>query len=194
MPVMMIRFLAAFLFALLTPEVFAAPLAELLKGALPNGDPTALIAAFVDADANGLQTSSDYWPLVQRFAVWEDGPGWDTVSIVTSATVHAARRSGHKATVRVQYAVFGTLYDDGDYNPVLKPVRARTRNITYRLVQTKEGWKIVAPQDGPRVGIAQLLDDRYADYCRQHDCASNQVIQALRTEQVKHPFRVTLAP
>jgi hypothetical protein len=193
MPAMTTRFLAAVLFALAAGKLYGAPIALLQNGALPSGDPTALVAAFVDADANGLQTSSEYWPLVRRFAVWEDGPGWDTVTIVTAATVHAAQLRGRRATVRVQYAVFGTLHDDGDYNPVLKSARNRMQNITYRLIKQQGGWKIVAPQDGPRVVITQLLDDRYVEYCRQRDCATNRVIQALRAERDRHPFAVVMA-
>lgn len=176
---------------LLAGSVSARSLAALQKGPLPDRDPGALVAAYVEADADGLQTSSENWPLVRRFAVWEDGPGWDTVTIVTAAKVHKAQLRHGRATVRVRYDIFGTLYDDGDYNPVLKPPRSKSRTVTFRLIQRHGRWKIVAPQDGPRVGIAQLLDERYATYCREHDCAANRAIAALRAERARHPFAVT---
>jgi hypothetical protein len=168
----------------------ADTLAEMKAGKLPTGNPQALVRDFVDADAQGLQTSSDHWPLVRRFAVWADGPGWDTVTIVTEVEIGYAKIHGKRATVPVRYTVFGMLYDDGDFNPVLKPARKTTQKVTFRLVRRRDGWKIVAPQDGPRVSIPQLLDDRYKDYCETHDCKTNGTIQALRAEQEKHPFGI----
>lgn len=172
----------------------AATLEEIARGELPSGDPVALVSLFIEADANGLQTSGEHWPLVQRFAIWQDAPGWDTVTVVTSARLLGSRIEGDVARVRVRYGVLGIMYEGEHGNPILEALPASAQEIEYTLERQGGVWKIVAPQDGPRISIGHALEVRYARYCGTHDCEREPAIRALRREAESGPFRLEPLP
>ncbi len=113
----------------------AASLEEIANGQLPVLDPVALVSLFVEADADGMQTSGEHWPLVRRFTVWLDAPGWDTVTVVTLARVLGARIEGDAASFRVRYGVLGIMYEGEHGNPILEPLASRVQEFDYTLEQ-----------------------------------------------------------
>lgn len=172
----------------------AATLGEIARGEPPSAEPVALVSLFIEADADGLQTSGEHWPLVQRFAIWQDAPGWDTVTVVTSARLLGSRIEGDVARVRVRYGVLGIMYEGEHGNPNLEALPATTQEIEYTLERQGGAWKIVAPQDGPRISVRHALEVRYAKYCGAHDCEREPAIRALRREGQSGPFRLEPLP
>jgi hypothetical protein len=158
------------------------------KALLQDEDPQALVAQFVEADAQGLQTSSEDWPLVQRFTNWTDGPGWDFVLVAKSHAIGRATVAGEAATVPVTYHLVGTLSSiastacpGGACNSLEQP-KAKQLTVNYRLKKTDSTWVIEAPQSAPVVNAAfaykHAMQNRSA--CLKGKCASDPVVRVLK--------------
>lgn len=157
-------------------------------GAVPDGDPAALVTAFIQADAWGLQTGS-HWPLVQTFTTWPDGPGWDFAMVVESAEIVSHRTHGAREEVVVLVKVLGRLASDGETMPVFDASRAGVTTRTFVLENVGAGaasgprWKIVAPQDGPHVSVGYALGVRLPQWCGPRDCTGTAAFKALQRAQ-----------
>jgi hypothetical protein len=161
------------------------------SGPVPDNDPGALLGAFMRADAQGLQLSSDYWPLVTRFAVWEDGPGWDTSAVVEWAEVSQRRDSASRSVITVRMRKIGDLHADGDTMPVLDTSTAGIETRTFILRNVGKGgqthWKIVKPQDGPHIGVDYALMKVLPDWCGKRDCRKTAAYRILLEHQEACP-------
>lgn len=156
-------------------------------GPLPDSDPAALLAAYLRADAWGLQLSSENWPLVTRFTTWQDGPGWDTSAVVESAEIIGRRDLGKRAEVTVRVRKIGDLHGDGEMMPVLDTTTAGT--VTRKFILENLGkngevhWKIVEPQDGPHLAVDYVLVDLIPAWCGKRDCRQTEAYRVLREHQ-----------
>ena len=158
------------------------------QGPVPDHDAQALLAAFIRADAWGLQTSSGTWPLVTRFTNWVDGPGWDTVSVVESAEIVGRRNNWRQAEITVRYRILGELHADGDMMPVLEPARKRDERVTYVLEDMGDGdartaWKLLSPHDAPRLSVGYVMTVLLPRWCGKRDCRSTAAYRALAPRQ-----------
>jgi hypothetical protein len=154
------------------------------RGALPDQDATALLSAFVRADAWGLQTSSGLWPLVSRFTTWEDGPGWDTVTVVESAEIIGRRNNWRQAEITVRYRKLGELHADGDMLPVLDPATQPYERVTYVLEDKGDGdrrvaWKLLSPQLAPHLSVGYVMTVLLPRWCGNRDCRSTDAYRRI---------------
>jgi hypothetical protein len=175
-------------FALICHAAHGFDLANHNKALLQDEDPQALVAQFVEADAQGLQTSSEYWPLVQRFTNWTEGPGWDFVLVAKSHETGRATVAGDAATVPVTYHLVGTLSSiastacpGGACNSLEQP-KVKMQTVTYQLKRTYSRWVIEAPQSAPIVDTAFAYKHAMQDSsaCLKGKCASDPVVRALK--------------
>jgi hypothetical protein len=154
---------------------------------LPDHDPVEILQAFIQADAWGLQTGGS-WQLVMKFTTWEDGPGWDSSSIIESAQIVAVKRSGARAEIGVRYRKLGDLGTDGEGLPTLDVSAAGVETITFTLedrgLPGARRWKIVGPQDGPRLSVGYAFDLLLPKWCARRDCRKNPAYQFLKKQQV----------
>ena len=143
------------------------------------------MTAFIRADAWGLQTSSDYWPLVTQMAVWEDGPGWDTSTVVESAEIVGRSVAKNKAEFTVRYRTLGEIHADGDYRPVLDRSGAGVETKVFKLTKVKGRWKIVEPQDQPHLSVGFVLHRQIPDWCSRNGCPENPAQRFLLDQETR---------
>jgi hypothetical protein len=169
----------------------AATITPPWSGPVPDNDPAALLGAFMRADAQGLQVSSGNWPLVTAFATWEDGPGWDTSTIVEWAEVAEHHDLGKRSDITVRMRKIGDLHSDGDGMPVLDTSTAGMETRKFILQNVGKGgethWKIVEPQDGPHLAVDYALMKILPDWCGKRDCTKTTAYRVLRERQQACP-------
>jgi len=161
------------------------------SGPVPANGPAALLEAFLLADAQGLQLSSDNWPLVTEFTTWEDGPGWDTSTIIEWAEVAGHHDSGDRSEITVRMRKIGELHSDGYGMPVLDTSTAGMETRKFILQNVGKGgairWKIVEPQDGPHLAVDYALMKILPDWCGKQDCSKTKAYRVLRERQQACP-------
>ena len=156
-------------------------------GKVPDNDPVALVRAFIEADAWGLQSSSEHWPLVQQFAVWQDGPGWDVSALVESAEIVSHHEDARRAEVVVVMRKIGDLNADGDNLPVIETGTAGT--IQRRFVVINQGtaaaprWRIAEPQDGPHLAVDFVLQQLLPGWADRSAYLATPAYRLLRERQ-----------
>lgn len=154
---------------------------------VPDSDPVALVEAFLKADAQGLQSSSENWPLVTRFTTWLDGPGWDTSTVVEGAEIADRRLSGRRAEIAVRMRKIGELHADGENMPVLES--AGETLVTRRFVLENVGkgeephWRIVEPHDGPYLAVDFVLTKVLPNWCGERGCRKTEAYRVLQQHQ-----------
>ena len=159
--------------------------------AVPDGDPVALVRAYVQADAWGLQSGSEHWPLLQRFAVWQDGPGWDVSALVESAEIVSHHEDGRRAEVVVVMRKIGDLNADGEGLPVIETGTAGT--IQRRFVVLNQGsaaaprWRIAEPQDGPHLAVDFVLQKVLPGWKERDAYRATPAYRLLRERQAACP-------
>ena len=161
------------------------------SGLIPDNDPSVLVGAFIRADAWGLQTSSDTWPLVQKFTTWVDSPGWDSSSVIEWAEGVDHRESGKDGENTVHMRKIGELHADGDMMPVLDTSTAGmvTRKFVLKNFGTdgEPHWKIVEPHDGPYLSVGYALEVLLPRWCGKRDCTKTEAYRILHELQEACP-------
>jgi hypothetical protein len=162
-------------------SVLAGGVVEPWRGDVPDRDPAALLAAFIQADAWGLQTSSEYWPLVKRFTVWEDGPGWDASSIIESARILDRKDSPGRVVFTLRYRKLAEMHADGEGKPVLDAVKPAWEDARFILEQQAGTgrWRIVEPQSHPHLSVGYALAVVLPDWCGPGLCRGSKAARLL---------------
>ena len=99
-------------------------------------------------DAEGKFLDSKNWPEVQKLAIWEDGPGWDSVYYISDFKILTESYSPDKknAEVEVEYHYIGEKLGNDPYRSLEK-----NEKVKFKLIQDGQTWKITAPQREPRL-------------------------------------------
>ena len=179
---------ASVLFACTCHVAYGFDLAHHHNALMHDEDPRALIVQFVDADAQGLQTSSEYWPLVKRFTDWPDSPGWDFAFVAKSYKVGRVAISGNSATVPVTYKLVGTRTSASSpmcptgVCKALERAMAKQTIITYHLKKVDARWVVEGPQNGPIVNVRFAYNQAMQNNgtCLRGDCSIDPVVRTLR--------------
>lgn len=154
----------------------------------PDDDPCQLVEAFIAADSEGMQTSSEYWPLVQRFTDWKDGPGYDEVTVVRSYDINSLSVNDNGASVSVTYEVIGRMYQTGNSScpsgycqQIDSTVKGR-QSVVFLLRTDGTRWWIASPSEGPKISVqvAYRWVTESKDNCRQGICAKDPVAKLLK--------------
>lgn len=180
-PLKAFLFALAFLLDTLAPPALAATEPP-WQGPLPN-DPRGVLAAFIRADAWGLQTSSAAWHWVGEMTVWQDGPGWDTTTLVDSAEIASPRIGRDEARFTVRYHSLGTVHTDGYGQPVLDTGSAGLEQKVFKLVRVQGRWKVAEPQDQPHLSVGYVLGVQIPAWCGARDCSNNAAYRFLVEHQ-----------
>ncbi len=158
----------------------AAEASNVLSPSVPTNDPEELVKAFCQADNDGLFTSSAGWPLVQKFTVWEDGPGWDIGYVVKSFKTSLIENTGVIARVEVTYDILGRLaHSRPDGGWTIDTADGGVRRIVYRLQQKHGVWRIVEPQLPPHVSVKYAIK-HIGNECGKYECDQDPTVYILR--------------
>ncbi len=188
MPTLPRKFLAMLL-TIVAGAADAEPSASSWPWPIPDREPTALLTAFIQADAWGLQSSGHDWPLVKRFTTWEDGPGWDRSAIVESAEIVGRKEDGRRSELTVRYRKLAELSTDGAGKPVIDETVASWESVTFVLEKQTgtAAWRLIEPQDGPRLSVGYALDVLLPRWCGPDACRTSPAYRLLSRRQQACP-------
>lgn len=113
------------------------------------GAPASVVAAFVEADGEGLALDGATVPDVLKYTTWEDAPGYDTFTVMTSYDIGEVGYDGGKAFVNITYHIVGTIS-----GMKFTPRKASDKTVTFEVVKQGGKWKITDPQNEPHLTIA----------------------------------------
>jgi hypothetical protein len=115
------------------------------------GAPASVVAAFIEADGEGLALSSDTFKQLVRYAVWPDAPGWDTFTVIKSYAIGEVGWTGKKASVQITYDVVGT------FSALTFTPKPEKEAISFELRKRKDKWKIISPQLQPHLFVVSAI-------------------------------------
>lgn len=115
------------------------------------GTPASVVAAYVEADGEGLALEGDTSSEVLKYAIWKETPGWDSYTVIKSYDIVEVGRTGDKASVQITYHVVGEVS-----GPEFT-AKTATEKVTFGVVKKNGKWKIAGPQIGPHVTIESAI-------------------------------------
>lgn len=182
------RIFTALAWLLFNCTAIAGDLAHFQTWLLPDESPMELVKAFVQADRDGLQTSGQYWPLVQRFTDWVDAPGYDEALVVAGYSLGKPQIQESTASIPVTYYVLCSLYQTSDQRCKsgichrLDAPASPLQSYTYELARFGNRWVITGSPSGPRIGphLAMTLITENRDSCQNGKCETDPAAQALQ--------------
>ncbi|WP_041245444.1 hypothetical protein [Geotalea uraniireducens] len=118
--------------------------------------PEGVVEAYCLESFNGAGLSSDTWVKIQKYTVWEDGPGWDTAVVVSNYKITKIRESSNTAEIKVEYEIIADLPAD------IRGFKLTTDRLSvaflYKLIKQEGHWKIKSPQEPPHISISATID------------------------------------
>lgn len=137
----------ALVFAWAAISIYAPPISAEYRSSAKE-----TVAKYCQADFEGANTHTESWKRqIQPLTTWVDGPGWDYLIVVKKFTVNEVKKSKGNIEITVGYEVIGEL--DGHNFSSKKAIE----RIVYKLVNTRDGWKINEPQPPPHVSVNATL-------------------------------------
>lgn len=124
--------------------------ASLHAGDYP-GSPASVVAAYIEADGEGMALDAETASGVVRFTTWDDVQTGDSFVVIKSYEIGAVAWEGDKAGVEITYAVLGRL-DGFKFTP-----EAKKEEVWFDLVKKKGQWKIVKPKLPPHLTVAGAI-------------------------------------
>jgi hypothetical protein len=112
--------------------------------------PKEVVRLYCDFDLKTGRISTANFAKLPPLVSWEEEPGWDTVTIVSSFKIHSAKQSQDSAIDTVKWDVFG----HAEAENVTKDQKSEV--IDYQLKLTKGFWKIDGPVIPPHVSLSTL--------------------------------------
>lgn len=116
--------------------------------------PEAAVEAYCRSDFNGDGLDSDSVKKLWQYTTFEDGPGYDTVTIISGFKVVSTQMiSTNMARVTVKY---NTLVKDAEIyeQPIIKK---GVETTVYKLQKQGGRWKITAPQLQPHISLERMI-------------------------------------
>ncbi len=123
--------------------------------------PTEVVRLYCDFDLKTGRISTANFAKLPPLVTWEAEPGWDTVTVVSSFKVLAAKQSQDRAMVTVKWGVLG--HAEGEN--VTKDQKSEV--IDYQLIRVKGLWKIEAPVTPPHVSLPTLREFVLSQFQRE---------------------------
>ena len=112
--------------------------------------PTDVVRLYCDFDLKTGRISTANFAKLPPLVTWEEEPGWDTVTLVSSFKILASKESQDRAAVTVKWDVLG--HAEGEN--VTKDQKSEV--IDYQLRRVKGLWKIEGPVEPPHVSLPTL--------------------------------------
>jgi hypothetical protein len=112
--------------------------------------PKEVVRLYCDFDLKTGRISTANFAKLPPLVTWEEEPGWDTVTIVSSFKILSAKQSQDSAIVTVKWDVLG----HAEAENVTKGQKSEV--IEYQLKRAKGLWKIDAPVIPPHVALSTV--------------------------------------
>jgi len=111
------------------------------------GAPASVVAAYIEADGEGLALDGDTADAVLKYTAWKETPGWDSYTVIKSYDIGEVGHTGNKASVQITYHVVGQVS-----GPEFT-VKSSEEKVTFELEKKNGKWRITDPQIGPHLTI-----------------------------------------
>jgi hypothetical protein len=115
------------------------------------GAPASVVAAYIEADGEGLALEGETSSAVLKYATWTETPGWDSFTVIKSYDIGEVGTTGSKGSVQIIYHVVGQIS-----GPEFT-AKTADKEVTFEVVKKNGKWKIAGPQIGPHLTIESAI-------------------------------------
>ena len=116
------------------------------------GAPASVVAAYIEADGEGLALDGETADAVLKYTAWKETPGWDSYTVIKSYDIGEVGHTGNKASVQITYHVVGQVS-----GPEFTP-QTDKEEVTFELEKKNGKWRITDPQNGPHLTIEGAIE------------------------------------
>lgn len=106
---------------------------------------------YLRLDSEGKGLSSDGFQELKKYTLWEEAPGWDTVTVIGGYSIDSLQTADTRGKASVTYKRLGVL--SSRFEP------SGPETVTYFLRQDKGTWRVDGPQLMPHVSLA-VIEER----------------------------------
>jgi hypothetical protein len=128
-----------------------------LAGDAYPGAPASVVAAYVEADGEGLALDGETAPALLKYVVWTETPGWDSYTVIKSYDIGEVGYSGDKASA-VKASVQIIYHVVGEVSGPEFTAKTADEEVTFEVVKKNGKWKISEPQIGPHLTIEGAIN------------------------------------
>lgn len=130
--------------------IFLTPTRTTLAKQKMLGPAGVIVQVYCALDAMAAGISSATVPYILELTDWEDGPGWDMVTLIDGFEIVDETYKGGLAQVTVKYSITAEL-TPAPQGGAIQKFQKKTETAVFKLKQTGQTWKITQPQNRPHI-------------------------------------------
>jgi hypothetical protein len=114
--------------------------------AFANDSPENIVEFYCQHDFEGARLSGKTWGKIAQLITWQDEPGWDTITVISSFVIIDSKQGENEADVIVEYGPSTNIQPGEQYEIMTDPKR-----VHFQLKNINGIWKISGPMIMPHV-------------------------------------------
>jgi hypothetical protein len=114
--------------------------------------PEKIVENYCQHDFEGSRLSGKTWREIANLITWQDEPGWDIITVISSFAIIDSKQGENEADVIVEYSPSMNIQPGEQYEILTDPKR-----IDFHLQNVNGIWKISSPMIMPHVSEEVVL-------------------------------------